>query len=72
MESVRFPQHSGHSGNKFVPSLAAVSSWAERRAAFGHYALKADRQDTTTLRTFIHRSGCICSALVLGLSLKSR
>jgi hypothetical protein len=40
--NVRFPQLSKLSGNKLVPSMAAVGSWAERTAAFRHYALQAD------------------------------
>lgn len=39
---VRFPQLSSHLGNKFKPSLAAVGSQAEQRAAFRLYPIKAD------------------------------
>jgi hypothetical protein len=45
------PQHSGHSANTFMTSLAIIGLYAEEGAAFQQYGIKAGRLDTTTLRT---------------------
>ena len=42
-----------HGGNKFKPSLAAVGSQADRRAAFQTYSIKAGLPDTTQLQTLL-------------------